>query len=171
MSALLAAYAARIGFSGPFAPTGSVLHELVARHTAAIAFESIDPFLGRPVPIDPDTVRAKLLGGRRGGYCHEHNLLFCDVLAEIGFPVIPLGGRVVWARPDGNAPLTHRLTLVELPEGRFIADVGFGGQTPTAPLRLEPGLAQTTPHGRYRIGRRGKGGSRQDEHECNAVHG
>jgi N-hydroxyarylamine O-acetyltransferase len=46
--------------------------------------------------------------------------------------------------------------LVDLAEGRFIADVGFGGQSPTAPLRLEPGLEQETPHGAYRVARDGE---------------
>jgi len=54
--------------------------------------------------------------------------------------------------PTRDAPMTHRVTLVDLPEGRFIADVGFGGQTPTAPLRLEPGLVQPTAQGTFRIG-------------------
>jgi arylamine N-acetyltransferase len=34
---------------------------------------------------------------------------------------------------------------------RSVADVGFGAQTSTAPLRLEPGLTQATSHGTYRI--------------------
>jgi N-hydroxyarylamine O-acetyltransferase len=52
--------------------------------------------------------------------------------------------------------LAHRLTLVEFPEGNLIADVGFGGQTPTARLRLEPDLEQITPHGTYRVARNGE---------------
>jgi N-hydroxyarylamine O-acetyltransferase len=79
------------------------------------------------------------------------------VLAGLGFPVTALGGRVVWMAAGRSAPLTHRLTLVDLPEGRFLADVGFGGQTPTAPLRLDPGLEQATPHGTYRVARDGEG--------------
>jgi len=58
---------------------------------------------------------------------------------------------VVWAFKGRPAPLTHRLTLLELPERNFIAAVRFGGQTPTAPLRLEPHLEQITPHGTYRV--------------------
>ena len=155
MSALLDAYCARIGYAGPRAPTLEVLRALHALHPAAIAFESIDPFLGRGVMIDPDAVRAKLLGARRGGYCHEQNGLFEQALGAIGFDFVPLGARVVWARPDGKAPLTHRLTLVHVPDGPYIADVGFGGPTPTAPLRLEPDTVQETPHGTYRIMRDG----------------
>jgi N-hydroxyarylamine O-acetyltransferase len=39
---------------------------------------------------------------------------------------------------------THMLLRVELPEGPFIADVGFGGLL-GAPIRLEPDIVQTTP--------------------------
>ena len=90
---------------------------------------------------------------RRGGYCHEHNSLFHDVLAALGFSVTALAARVLltmWGEP-GPRVLTHRLTLIELDEGRFVADVGFGGQSPTAPIRLEPDLEQATPFGAYRL--------------------
>jgi len=152
----LAAYFARIGHTGPAEPTLAVLHDLHARHPAAIAFEGLDPFLGRLVSLEPDAIQAKLVYGRRGGYCHEQNALFHDVLAAIGFKVTALGGRVVWLTPGRDAPLTHRITLVDLAEGQFVADVGFGGQTPTAPLRLEPGLEQATRHGTYRMAQHGE---------------
>ena len=63
---------------------------------------------------------------------------------------------MVWALKGQPAPLTHRLTLVEFPEGNFIVDVGLGGQTPTAPLRLEPGLEPNTPHDTHRVARDGE---------------
>ncbi len=153
----LAAYFARIGYVGRHAPTLAVLAELHRLHPAQIAFEALDPFLGRPVDIDPAAIAAKLVHGHRGGYCHEHNSLFHDVLAALGFSVLPLGARVLWMTSGLTGPLTHRLALVDLAEGRFIADVGFGGQGPTAPLRLEPGLEQVTSHGTYRVMRNGGG--------------
>src|SRR6516162_4912027 len=58
--------------------------------------------------------------------------------------------------PGRDAPLTHRLTLVSLNGEKFIADVGFGGQTPTWPLLLEPNVEQQTPHGAYRFVRDGE---------------
>ena len=149
----LPAYCARIGYTGAIEPTLQSLRMLIARHLQRIPFEALDPLLGKPIYLDPETVQRKLVGMRRGGYCQEHNALFHDVLAAIGFSVTALAGRVVWAFPGRPAPLTHRLTLVELPEGRFIADVGFGGHSPPAPLRLEPGLEQATPHGTYRVER------------------
>jgi N-hydroxyarylamine O-acetyltransferase len=149
----LAEYFLRIGHGGARKPTLEALRELVSRHLESIPFECLDPLLGVPVNLEPAALQAKLVRARRGGYCQEHNALFHDVLAALGFEVTALGGRVVWAYPGQPAPLTHRLTLVELPEGTFIADVGFGGDSPSAPLRLEPGLEQTTPHGTYRVGR------------------
>jgi len=150
----LPAYFARIGYTGPSEPTLAVLRALVARHLSRIAFENLDPLLGRPVDLDPAALVAKLVHARRGGYCQEHNSFFHDVLFALGFSVVALGGRVLWTRAEGQpAPLTHRLTLVEFPEGKFIADVGFGGPCPTAPLRLAPDLEQTTPHGTYRLSR------------------
>ena len=45
------------------------------------------------------------------------------------------------------------LLRVALPEGDFLADVGFGGLTLTAPLRLEVGPEQATPHEPHRLER------------------
>jgi hypothetical protein len=50
---------------------------------------------------------------------------------------------VVWTFKGRPAPLTHRLTLVEFPEGNFIADVGFGGQTGST-FKLRIGLRRLT---------------------------
>jgi N-hydroxyarylamine O-acetyltransferase len=149
----LPSYFARIGYTGTGEMTLATLRELQLCHLSRIPFESLDPFLGIPVDIEPAAVQEKLVGGGRGGYCHEQNSLFHDVLAELGFSVAALGGRVVLT-PEGKPgplTLTHRLTLVELTEGYFIADVGFGGRTPTVPLRLEPELEQPTPFGAYRL--------------------
>jgi N-hydroxyarylamine O-acetyltransferase len=149
----ISAYLARIHYLGPRDPTLAVLRNLIAHHLAEIAFEGLDPFLGLGVDIAPAVIHTKLVHARRGGYCQEHNSLFHDILAALGFTVRPLGGRVIWMNPGRIAPLTHRLTLVDLAEGQFIADVGFGGQSPTAPLRLEPGFEQATSHGTYRLTR------------------
>jgi N-hydroxyarylamine O-acetyltransferase len=43
------------------------------------------------------------------------------------------------------------LLLVDLGGLRYIADVGFGGNVLTGPLRLEPHVAQSTPHEPHRL--------------------
>ena len=40
---------------------------------------------------------------------------------------------------------------VDLPEGPFLADVGYGALTPTAPLAVRPNVEQTTPHETMRL--------------------
>jgi arylamine N-acetyltransferase len=68
---------------------------------------------------------------------------------------------VVWTLAAG-APVpsqTHTLLVVTLPGGQqpYLVDVGFGGQTPTSPIRLEIGSAQQTTHEPYRLQDRGDG--------------
>jgi N-hydroxyarylamine O-acetyltransferase len=147
----LPAYFNRIGYPGPCEPTLPVLTDLHGRHPAQIPFEALDPFLGRPVPIDNQSIQSKLVQQRRGGYCFEQNGLFFGVLETIGFRAVPLAARVIWMSGGRSAPPTHRLTLVHLPEGDYVADVGFGGQTYTAPLKLQLDAPQTTRHGVYRV--------------------
>jgi N-hydroxyarylamine O-acetyltransferase len=149
----LDAYVARIGYAGPREPTLEVLTALQRLHPGVIPFESLDPFLGRPVRLDPDSLEAKLVRGGRGGYCFEQNGVFWRVLEALGFKVTPLSARVRWMQPEDAplGPLSHMLLRVETPEGAFLCDVGFGGQSPTAPLRFDPGLEQATPHGTYRL--------------------
>ena len=149
----LDAYFARIGHGGPSAPTLDVLRALHGLHPRSIPFESLDPLLKRPVLIDGASLQAKLVQNRRGGYCFENNGLFIRVLDALGFAVTPLAARVRWMLPqDAPAtPLSHMLIRVDLAGETWICDVGFGGQSPTAPLRLSAGLEQATPHGTYRF--------------------
>src|SRR6185437_10381872 len=53
--------------------------------------------------------------------------------------------------PGVVRPRTHMLLCVELPDGRYVADVGFGGLTLTAPLRLAADIEQPTPHETFRL--------------------
>lgn len=146
------AYLARIGHQGSRAATRETLGALHRLHPAAIAFENLDAFLRRPVPVEPDGIAAKLVGARRGGWCFEHNILFATILRALGFSVAGLAARVVWGRAeDAVSPRSHMLLEIDLDGAHFIADVGFGGLTQTAPLVLEPDLAQETPHETFRF--------------------
>jgi N-hydroxyarylamine O-acetyltransferase len=59
------------------------------------------------------------------------------VLQELEFRITGLAARVRMGRSDPG-PRTHRVTLVDLPEGRWLADVGFGGDGLLLPLPLAP---------------------------------
>jgi N-hydroxyarylamine O-acetyltransferase len=60
---------------------------------------------------------------------------------------------VLWGGGDEEAITrrTHMLLCVRVDGEPFIADVGFGGQTLTGPLRLQTDIAQATPHEDFRL--------------------
>lgn len=138
----LDAYLDRIGYQGPRAANLDVLRALHREHVKRVPFENLDVRLGRPIRLDLDSLQAKLVGGRRGGYCFEQNTLFAAVLRELGFRVTTLAARVRYMT-TAMLPRTHMLLRVDLVEGPFIADVGFGGYGLTGPLRLLPGEEQS----------------------------
>lgn len=145
-------YFARVAYSGPLAATLETLRSLHELHPLAIPFENLDTLVGTPVRLDLRSLEDKLVAGRRGGYCFEQNLLFKHVLQALGFDVTALAARVVWERPAGEVRArTHMVLLVALDGRRYVCDVGFGGLTPTAPLELEGGAEQATPHETFRV--------------------
>ena len=154
----LAAYFERIGYEGSADPSLATLEDLHALHVDAIAFENLSPFLGEAVKLDLASLEAKLVHGGRGGWCFEQNLLFSHILIALGFDVTRLAARVRWNVPAGVVTArSHMLLLVKLKEGDYIADVGFGGQTLTAPLALRAGVEQSTPHEPFRLAAEGAG--------------
>ncbi|HWL63269.1 MAG TPA: arylamine N-acetyltransferase [Steroidobacteraceae bacterium] len=150
------AYFARIGHAGARAPTLDTLAAVVLRHALAIPFENIDAFLGRRISLEPAAVEEKLVRQGRGGWCFEQNLLLGEALRALGFDVTDLAGRVVWGRSaDAVAPRTHRLLLVRVEGGEWLADVGFGGQMLAGPLNLRSGEPQQDSHAQFRLSRLG----------------
>jgi arylamine N-acetyltransferase len=162
MALELDGYFDRINYRGAAEPNLEVLQDLMTAHTGSIPFENLDPLMGVPVAdLSPKALTDKLVYRRRGGYCYEQNGLMGYALAEIGFRVRRLAGRVIWMLPP-DAPLgaqTHTVLAVTFPgsQGPYLVDVGFGGQTLTSPIRLETGNAQPTTHEPYRLNDRGDG--------------
>lgn len=149
----LDAYCARIGYRGPRTPTLETLRALAELHPASIPFEAIDVLLEKGVDLSPAAVDAKLIGARRGGYCYEQNGLFKRVLETMGFTVDSLLARVRW-RVQAGAPLpvrSHMALRVMIDGVSWLADVGFGGYMPTAPLRMDSTEARSTRHETYRL--------------------
>ncbi len=147
----LDAYLARIGYAGPRELSIEALTALHEAHVAAIPFENLDILLGRPISLEVDSLQAKIVGGRRGGYCFEQNTLFRAALEEMGFRVTALAARV---RGGGVLlPRTHMLLRVDLDEGPMLADVGFGGDGPVHPLPLTAGPDTWTAAAGYRLHR------------------
>lgn len=142
MSLDLPAYFARIGHTGSTAPDLATLRAIHFAHATAIPFENLDIQQGLPIRLDLDSLQSKLVAGRRGGYCFEQNALLAAVLRALGFRVTGLCGRVRLGRPlEGPPPRTHMVLRVELDEGPYLADVGFGAGTLLEPIPLVAGTA------------------------------
>jgi N-hydroxyarylamine O-acetyltransferase len=138
----LDAYLRRVGHGGDTAPTAQTLAALHRAHHAAIPFENLDIVLGRGIAVDLDSVQAKLVQRRRGGYCYEHGVLFAAVLERLGFAVERMLARVGGEELERPRAQTH-MTLRAHADGQpWLADVGFGSGL-LEPLPFDAGDPRT----------------------------
>jgi N-hydroxyarylamine O-acetyltransferase len=148
----LDAYFQRIDDNGSRDPTPETLARVVAAHGRAIPFENLDILLGRGISLEPLAIEQKLVHDRRGGYCFEQNMLLLHVLKALGFSLQPLSARVRNQLSRSVTPVrTHVMLRVDFGEESWLADVGVGSLTPTAPLRLELDSHQPNSHETRRI--------------------
>ncbi|WP_318203668.1 arylamine N-acetyltransferase family protein [Streptomyces sp. SCL15-4] len=125
----LDAYLDRIGFKGERRADPATLRGVHLAHALALPFENLDPVRGSAPSLEPADLTAKMVRGRRGGYCYEHNTLLRLALEALGFRVTPLAGRVtVGAETPQSRPRTHAMLRVEVAgePWPYLADVGFG---------------------------------------------
>lgn len=134
----LDAYLRRVGFRGEPEATAETLRALHRAHVASIPFENIDVMLRQVPALDVTSLQAKMVHRARGGYCHEHNLLFGAVLERCGFQVDRLLGRIRMG-VDRIRPRGHIVLRVRAGEGTWLADVGFGSEGPLEPLPFRDG--------------------------------
>ncbi|MFI6368363.1 arylamine N-acetyltransferase [Nocardia sp. NPDC050630] len=148
----LDAYLVRIGYTGDRTPTLATLRALVHAHTTTIPFENLESILGRPVPLDLESLQDKMVRHRRGGYCYENVGLFAAALERLGFGVTGLSGRVTMGVSDGLRPATHALLRVTTGDDDrvWICDVGFGSG-PLAPYELVEGGEFALGDWRFRL--------------------
>jgi N-hydroxyarylamine O-acetyltransferase len=149
----LGAYLQRTGYRGPLEPSAAALQELHRCHVASVPFENLDIMLGRAIELDIANLQAKLVGSRRGGYCFEHNLLFAAVLERVGFSFTGLSARVTMGAEMTSRPMSHMCLCVQAGGGRWLADVGFGGDGLLEPLPVEQGatVCQGSASWEYRL--------------------
>jgi N-hydroxyarylamine O-acetyltransferase len=128
MNTLLERYLPRVGLDG----SDLSLEALCRAHVERIPYENLDVRLGREIRLDLDSLVKKLVHGRRGGYCFEHNTLFAAVLDEAGFTVTSHLGRVRVSDTESPRPATHMVLIVD----GCAVDVGFGSAVPLGPIPL-----------------------------------
>jgi N-hydroxyarylamine O-acetyltransferase len=151
----LDAYRRRIGYAGELAPTPAVLEGLHFAHATRIPFENLDTQLGRPIRLDLDSLQAKLVRDRRGGYCFEQNTLLAAALEAVGFPVSRLLARVrLGAR--GPTARSHMVLRVVAGGISWLADVGFGSGGLLRPVPFQEGALRRQGAWNFRLSRDGE---------------
>jgi N-hydroxyarylamine O-acetyltransferase len=138
MSMNLDTYLDRIGLHERPEPTLAGLVTLHRAHLRAVPYEDLDVQLGRPVTTAIPAIYDKIVTRRRGGWCYEMNGILGWALAELGFDVSRATGAVMRSAMGAMAEGNHLVLRVALPEGLYLADVGFG-DGPLDPVRIAEG--------------------------------
>ncbi|WP_448956071.1 arylamine N-acetyltransferase family protein [Labrys neptuniae] len=134
----LDAYLARIGVDRPISLDVGSLSRLHRAHLMAFTWEALDAFMGWPSAIPPAAAFAKMVEGRRGGWCYEMNGLFGAALAALGFRVTRLCGGVNRALL-GDVAIGNHLTLRVDLDQPYLAEVGLAdGIVEPVPLTAGP---------------------------------
>ena len=159
-------YLDRIAYVGPLRTDLATLTALHHAHLQAIPYENLDVQLGSPVTIERAPIFEKIVTRHRGGWCYEMNGLFGWALSELGFKVTRSAGAVMRETRGDETIGNHLVLKVELEEGLFLADVGFG-DGPLDPIRVVRGdflshgfeFALTREHGWWRLHNHKNGGA------------
>ncbi|HYE45930.1 MAG TPA: arylamine N-acetyltransferase, partial [Caulobacter sp.] len=120
------------------APDLETLRAVHRAHHFAIPYENLDVQLKRPVATDPGAAFDKIVTRRRGGWCYEMNGLLGWALSEIGFKVTRMMAGVRREQDGDLAVGNHLILRVDLDDGPWMADVGFG-DGPVDPYPIRPG--------------------------------
>lgn len=131
-------YLKRVGVQDRPPPTLDGLRAVHRAHLRAIPYENLDVQLKRPVTIEPGAALEKIVGRGRGGWCYEMNGTLGWALEALGFKVTRLAGSVMRETLGDAFPANHLVLKIELPEGLYLADAGFG-DGPLDPIRIVPG--------------------------------
>ena len=120
----LDAYLARIEVDRPASLDAGSLSKLHRAHLMAFTWEALDAFMGWPSSIVPAAAFAKMVEGKRGGWCYEMNGLFGAALAALGFRVTRLCGGVD-REMMGDMAFGNHLTLRVDLDRPYLAEVGL----------------------------------------------
>jgi N-hydroxyarylamine O-acetyltransferase len=128
-------YCERISVSrGHLAPDPESLALLQRQHLLSVPFENLDIHWKRPIKLDVERFFEKIVVEKRGGFCYELNGLFNELLKHLGFKTRLVSARVFNGTEHGPE-FDHMALIVTLPDGEYLADVGYGEFT-AEPLRF-----------------------------------
>lgn len=131
------------------------LRLLQRSHLLTVPFENLDIHWERPIVLDIDRFRKKVVTDRRGGFCYELNGLFESLLRDLGFETRLVSARVFNGTEHGPE-FDHAAVIVTINGDEYLSDVGFGAFS-AEPLKFVPDIDQTDPNGSFRIRHREDG--------------
>ena len=139
----LDAYYGRIGIAPPARPDFEALKAIHRAHALAFTWEAADAFAMTPGPgnVDPQRAYARMVEGRRGGWCYEMNGLLGAALAGAGFRVTRLCAGVRRLEMGESAIGNHLSLRVDMADGPWLVEAGLGDALPV-PVRLSVGAGE-----------------------------
>lgn len=149
----VARYLNRIEYEGDVSVCLATLVALTGAHLRAVPFENLDIHLRVDRSLEKDWLYDKIVVKNRGGWCYELNLLYMELLKELGFSVDIHGGKVFTEDTDGR-DMEHLTLSVTLGSARYLVDVGFGDGM-YAPMEIVDGSKSNYGIYRFQIHQRG----------------
>ncbi|KXX67843.1 arylamine N-acetyltransferase [Flammeovirga sp. SJP92] len=129
-------YLNRISYSQETSPNVDTLKKLQEHHLFHVPFENLDIHNHKKLSLNKENLYTKIVEQRRGGFCYELNGLFFLLLKELGFNAKMISACVYNNTKKEYGPeFDHLAIIVNLPQGEYLVDVGFGDFT-LHPLKL-----------------------------------
>lgn len=126
-----------------------VLRSLHEHHLCNVPFENVAIWYGEGVSMDAPMVYHKVVEKQRGGFCYELNLLFHQLLGELGFTSSIVAARVFNTEGELGPPFDHLFLLVELDQ-LWLVDVGFGDLF-LQPIAMHEAIIQTDGRNYFKV--------------------
>ncbi|WP_310377983.1 arylamine N-acetyltransferase [Flavobacterium sp.] len=122
-------YLNRIKYYSEVELTKEVMFSLQKQNLLNIPFENLDIPYGKKIKLDLDNIFQKIIINKRGGFCYKINLLFNELLKEIGFNTFLISGRVYNENGTYRQEFDHMaiIAIIAILESKlYLVDVGFG---------------------------------------------
>lgn len=118
-------YLNRINYFDLINTDSHTLIKLHQHHIYSVPFENVDVYYKRLFTIDVESVFNKVVECNRGGFCYELNLLFGQLLKNLGFPARIISARI-FDEFGTEGPEFDHMAIYVYAEKPFLADVGYG---------------------------------------------
>lgn len=148
-------YRDRLGIPHDTAITMDNLKDVLEKAAKTIPFENLAIIENRVNHITKENVMRKIIDQNEGGLCYELNAIFYFFLTENGFQAKLVRAMTFenstkqWRHSTGK---THVMNIIEHNGQLYIADVGFGANSPLTMVPLT-GETVTSNNGQFKVKR------------------